>query len=46
MGSRLSQPTDGAVIVPVLIPFGDTEHGYGHLPRSTGVGGQAAAVAP
>lgn len=36
---HLQLPIDGAVIVPVLIPCGNTEHGYGHLRGSIGVGG-------
>lgn len=36
---HLQEPTDGAVIFPVLILLGDTEHGYGHLRGSIGVGG-------
>lgn len=39
LGRHLQETTDGAVTLPVLIPLGDTEHGYGHLRGSIGVGG-------
>lgn len=39
LGLLLQLSIDSAVIVPVLILCWDTEHGYGHLRGSIGVGG-------
>lgn len=43
--THITRPPDGTMLISVLIPFGKTEHGYGYIRGSAGMGGQAATMA-